>query len=157
MIFATASGRRFISVKDPNAALFVGVRAIQDGNPILIAADARAGTYKSSIRVLGIDVPMADGAPFIAYETGCDTIWLSVERFEQKFVPTFVPGPARRTGEKFDAFRERWFSFYTDQVNRILTGDPRSLALRAQWARLFAKDLDPDQMIETPPPAFSRA
>jgi hypothetical protein len=156
LIFGATSGGKFISVSDPNAALYLGLKAIEDGRPILIAADARVGKYKSAIKVLNVDVPMADGAPFIAYETHCDTIWLSVERFEQKFIPIFVPGPVRRPGETFDSFRERWFSFYSDQVNRILTGDPYSLALRAQWARLFAENLDPNQIVGPQPPAPSR-
>lgn len=148
LIFSLSSGPRIISVEqNPAAALYLGVRAIEDGRSILMAADARVGKRASTITVLNIPVPIADGAPFIAYETGCDTVWLSVERIEERFVPIFVPGPTPRSGEKFNAFRERWFSFYADQLNRTLTGDPRNIALRLQWARLLAATLDRQQMV----------
>ena len=92
-------------------------------------------------------MPVADGAPFIAYETGCETFWLGVERRRDGFAPNFVQGPSRRAGERFAQFRERWFSFYGGQIQRTLTGDPANLTLRPQWAKLFSGSIDPRQIV----------
>lgn len=147
LMMARIAGPNLISNQDPKAALFQGVRSILDGQSIFVAADARAGKYKSTIRILDVDVPVADGAPFIAYETNCETVWLGVERSRHGFTPVFAQGPSRREGERFVAFRERWLSFYAYQIHRVLTGDPRNLTLRMQWATLFSKRLDPNQIV----------
>lgn len=146
-VFSVISAENHFNVKDPRTALYQGVRAIEDGYSIFMAPDGLAGKLNAKINVLGLDVPMAEGAPFIAYETRCETIWIAAERRGDRFFPHFVSGPVRRDGEKYRAFRERWFAFYEDQITRLLTGPPRNLPLRSQWARLFSDSFDPHQRI----------
>lgn len=123
---------------DPRTALFQMMRAIQDGKSVLVAPDAQIGTMVSSIQVLGRDVPMADGTPFVAYESGCETVWISMQRAGDRFTPNLVPGPVRSEGEGFNPFKRRWLDFYAEQVEGLLRGDPINLAVRpGRWTQFL--------------------
>ncbi len=112
------------------AALFQAVRAMQDGGMLRMGADAPFGNRKTSIEVVGVTIPVAEGATFIAYETRCNTVWLSLVREGEGFAPVVARGPVREPNEKFGDFKDRWLDFYRGRIEDFLTGDPRNLALR---------------------------
>lgn len=120
-------------VGNERGALFQALRAVQDGKALWIGADAPFGNSKHSIEVAGAKVPVADGAPFVAFETRCPTLWLATVRTDFGFSVVSTLGPVRTAGEKYQAFKDRWFSFYRTCIEEFLTGDPRNLALRPHW------------------------
>jgi hypothetical protein len=125
---------------DSRTALFQVMRAIQDGKSVLVAPDAQIGTMGSSMRILGSEVPMADGTPFVAYESGCETVWISMQCTGKRFRPNLVPGPARGDGEGFKSFKRRWLDFYAEQLEELLTGDPINLSLTpGRWTQFLER------------------
>jgi hypothetical protein len=132
-----SSGRpRMISAgENPRAALFLALRAVQDGKVMLMAPDAIWGNLSSSVTVAGRSVPVADGAAFVAYESGCDSAWFTVERRDRHFVPVVIHGPKREEKEKYADFKDRWLRFYGGQIEGVLAGDPRNIVLRARWGK----------------------
>jgi hypothetical protein len=131
---AKSGDDRFIRVVgNERAALFQALRAVQDGKALWIGPDAPFGSPKQSIEVLGVNVPVADGGPFVAYETKCPTVWMSLVRSGKGFSVTTELGPVREAGEKYSAFKGRWFAFYGRCIENFLTGDPCNLSLRPHW------------------------
>lgn len=126
-------GRYIRVVGNERGSLFQALRAVQDGKALWIGADAPFGNSKHSIEVIGAKVPVADGAPFVAFETRCPTLWLATVRTDFGFSVVSTLGPVRAAGEKYQAFKDRWFSFYRTCIEEFLTGDPRNLALRPHW------------------------
>lgn len=124
-----------IVVSDPRAATFLMTRAIEDGRSILMAPDAPIGKRDASIRVFGQDFPIAQGAPFVAFETSCQTVWISMQRNGDLFVPCFALGPVRTESESYKSFKARWLTFYGEQVEGFLRGAPDSLSIRPYWSR----------------------
>lgn len=117
--------------KDPRAALFVALRSLQDGKALLMSPDGRAGNAAAgSTEIAGARVPIATGAAFLAYESGCASAWYTVVRKGDGFVPVLVFAPRPEPKEKFDAFVTRWLSFYGQQVEAMLTGDPSTIVCR---------------------------
>jgi hypothetical protein len=131
------------TAQNPKAALFLMMRSIEDGRSILLAADGADGKRNTSLRVIDREFRMAEGAPFIAYETGCETVWLYVQRKEGQFVPGFALGPRRSGPESYKAFKERWLAFYAERIEAVLSGDPDDLALRAPWERFLMRPQKP--------------
>jgi hypothetical protein len=130
---------------DPRTALFQMMRAIEDGKSVLVAPDALIGTMASSMQVLGSNVPMADGTPFIAFESGCETVWISMQRKGDFFTPNLVPGPVRSGGEGFKSFKQRRLDFYAGEVEGLLRGDPINLAVRpGRWAMFLNAPIEQD-------------
>jgi hypothetical protein len=126
-------GAMIASRADDNAnLLFSMLRTLQDGGTVLMAPDARFGELKSSIKVLGKDHQIADGAAFLAYQTRCPVAWCMIARDDDRFVP--VIRSMQVGDETYEAFKARFFQFYAEQIEQIITGDPRNLALKAQWA-----------------------
>ncbi len=138
---ATDGSRYIRVVGNERGALFQALRAVQDGRPLWIGADAPFGNSKQAIEVLGVTVPVADGAPFIAFETRCPTLWLALVRSGAGFSIVTAMGPVRMAGEKYQAFKDRWFSFYRTCIEDFLTGDPGSLALRPHWMQYLGGDV----------------
>jgi hypothetical protein len=100
------------------------------------------GTRDSPLQVLGEELRISQGAPFVAYETGCKTFWISVRRSGERFIPAVEAGPARLDQETYGAFKARWLEFYGNCVDGLLRGDPDNLALRPQWVRWLDGSLD---------------
>jgi|SRR5579871_4005874 len=138
-VFATNSGQNRINVlAGRGSAGFRAFKALRDDRILLMAPDGRKGVgNESSMTVMGIRVPVADGAPTIAYEADCATTWYSMVRDGERFVPVCAPGPKRLAGENFEEFRERWWAFYAGHIERILTGDPRNISLIGFWPELI--------------------
>lgn len=122
-------------LQDPRFGLFQIVRALENGTSILMTPDAAVGTRSALVRIFDAEFAVPEGAPFVAYETGCQTFWLWVRRDGRRFVPELVAGPARLDGERYASFKQRWLEFYGEQVNNFLRGAPDNLALRPQWTR----------------------
>jgi hypothetical protein len=129
----STSSRQISAKADPGAALFLALRAMQDGKTIIMAPDAKWGALGSTVNVAGKKIPMADGAAFLAYESGRETAWYGIELRGQSFVPVLVPAPRPNENEKYAAFKQRWLEFYGRQIEATLTGDPKNISLRARW------------------------
>lgn len=134
-----AGDSRYIRVVgNERAALFQALRAVQNGKVVWIGPDAPFGNPKQSIEVLGVNVPVADGGPFVAFETRCPTMWMSLVRDGDAFSTVTAMGPVREAGEKYDMFKARWFAFYGQCIEHFLTGDPRNLSLRPHWMQYLS-------------------
>jgi len=135
-------GRNRIGVgKDGNAhvSAFQAVKVLRARKMLLMVPDARREVQQNSqVRILGKLRPFADGAPTIAYESDCATGWYTIARSGDGFVPVYEPGPRREPGEPFKGFKERWWAFYSAQVEQLFTGDPRNITLWHFWPKLFA-------------------
>lgn len=130
-------GRYIRVVGHEREALFKALRALQSGKPLWIGADAPFGNAKQSISVLGEIAPVADGAPFLAFETRCPTVWLALVREGKGFALTTAEGPTRGPSEKYREFKERWFKFYGECIESFMTSDPRNLAMRPYWMKML--------------------
>ncbi len=128
---------RSVGANNPGAALLAALHALQEGRSVCIAPDGSAGRRAASIRVLGADCPVADGAAFLAHETGCDTVWYAIRREGRAFVPVVEPGPSRTRGETLPEFRARLMAFYSGKIAEHFTGDPQNLVLLNGWSRRF--------------------
>jgi hypothetical protein len=117
-------------------ALFQALRAVEDGNVVLMAPDGTLGIEGSSsfMQVAGVTIPLANGAPFIAYETGCNSSWFTVMRKAECMIPIVEAAPKRAENENYEDFCQRWSSFYGQKIDSVLTGDPENLTLRARWS-----------------------
>ncbi len=124
---------RSVGAGNPGAALFGGLRALGEGRAVYVAPDGENGRHTGEIQVLGANFPVTDGAPFLAYETGCQTVCFHMRRDGRIFVPVAEPGPARAPEENFKDFRARLFEFYQDRIEDHFTGDPHSLCLSKAW------------------------
>jgi hypothetical protein len=133
---------RSVGATNPGAALFGALRALGEGRSVFVAPDGLLGRHSGQIEVLGAICAMTDGAPFLAYETGCDTVWHVMRRNGRLFVPVAEPGPRRVPGETFAEFRQRLFGFYRDKIEEHLTGDPQNLALGKPWRWLLKQAMN---------------
>ena len=133
----TRSKFRSLGANNPGAALFGAIRALGDGHSVFVAPDGMLGRLAGQIEVLGANCPVTDSAPFLAYETGCDTVWHIMHRRGRLFVPVAEPGPRRAPGETFAEFRLRLMGFYRDKIEDHFTGDPQNLALSKRWRWLL--------------------
>lgn len=128
-------GEKNISTKDDGAlSVFKAIKILRDRKMLLMVPDARAGLLlgekeASQVTILGRPRLFADGAPTIAFESGCATGWYMMVRERDRFVPVYEPGPSRKAKESFASFKERWWAFYAGQIENLLTGDPRNIAL----------------------------
>jgi hypothetical protein len=117
------------------AAAFQIYKALTQGKAVLLAADGFhfGGSGGATVEVLGLKTRISEGSAWLAYESNCNTGWISASRRGNMFVPDYAPGPRRLPGESYGAFRERWVSFYTEQVQRALSLGPENLVLIARW------------------------
>jgi hypothetical protein len=121
--------------EDVRAALFTLHRALQDKQTVLMAPDSQVGSLQSSITVLGSERRLADGAAFLACETGCSTAWYTVVREGSRFTPVIVAAPTREPGEKYQHFKGRLYGFYAEQIESMMTGDPDNIVFKQGWMR----------------------
>lgn len=133
LMIQKSGGGALAAKNDPGAALFVAMRALMDGKHVFVAPDGPFGKVTRSIAVLDVKCPVAAGAPFLAFETRCETIWFAVERGEKGFAPVAEWGPRRASGETAEQFEDRLFRFYGDRIEASLTGAPRNLAISGRW------------------------
>lgn len=131
-----------LGANDPGAALFGALRALGEGRSVYVAPDGSFGKHAGCIQVLGASCPVSDGAPFLAYESGCDTVWYAMRRTREMFVPVVEPGPSRAEGETFAQFRTRLLGFYRDRIEEHFTGDPRSLVLHKAWRQRLLQAME---------------
>jgi hypothetical protein len=128
---------RMLDGNDPGAALFAALRTLNEGHAVYVAPDGPFGKPAGSIEVLGATCPVAAGAPFLAYETGCDTVFFTLKRNGRLLAPHVAPGPSRDPDETLETFQARLIGFYRDRIEACLTGDPQNVALAARWGKKF--------------------
>lgn len=133
---------RSVGADKPSAALFAALCALREGRSVYVAPDGGFGKPSGNIEVLGASVPIFDGAPFLAYESGCDTVWYSLRRNGRFLAPVVEPGPSRAQGETFKEFRTRMIEFYRGKVEEQLTGDPENLVLHKAWRWAMMKAIE---------------
>ena len=124
---------------DSRSALFAGLKALMQKKVLLLAPDGKQGALNARITVLGREFLIGDGAAFLAYESRCDTLWYSMHRTEDRFVPYVVPGPVREGRESFPEYRTRLIAFYEKMLNDFFSGDPRNLVLTPRWLTTFTE------------------
>lgn len=149
-LLATKEGPNRIVISKTSsdlASAFQAVKVLRSKKLLLMVADAgtRRSKQNSQTSILGRSVSFADGAPTIAYESGCATGWYTVARKGDRFVPVIEPGPRREPKESFQDYKERWWNFYTSQVEKLFTGDPRNITLWYFWPKLFRSATSADQ------------
>ncbi|HEX3653032.1 MAG TPA: hypothetical protein VHU18_09445 [Rhizomicrobium sp.] len=125
------------SAADGAHALFAAREALLSGGAALIAPDGRFGKESGLISILGAQLPITDGAPFLAHSTGCSVIWLALVRIGDTFTFKTTSAPRREEGESFSSYRERFYRFYGDQLEEAFTGDPANLPLILNWKLTF--------------------
>jgi hypothetical protein len=112
----------------------VGFRAIKSllsGNVVFIAPDGPPRAERGSVemQVFGSAMHIPEGAAVMAYETGSDTAFFSVNRERGKFVPVFISGPRKERGESFVDFRNKWVQFYSAQLEAAFSSDPANVSV----------------------------
>jgi hypothetical protein len=124
---------RSVDAKKSGGALFAALRTLTQGGSVYLAPDGPFGNPTGEARVLGASRSVGDGAPFLAFEARCETVWYVMRRDGQMLVPAIEPGPSRKPGETYEEFRAGLMQFYRDKIEEQLTGDPRNLALHDWW------------------------
>jgi len=109
-----AAGKHTAS--DGAHALFAAREALLQGGLVLIAPDGRFGKEAGTISVLGAQLPITDGAPFLAHTTGCAVTWLALVRTGERFTLQTVSGPQAEKHERFADYKERFYRFYSDRL-----------------------------------------
>lgn len=137
----TSSSNRIGVDSGRHAAGFRAFKALREGKVLLMAADVPA-RQSVTVSVMGLPIDLADGAPMIAYEARCGTVFYTMIRDGDRFVPRFETGPVPDRTEAFPQFRERWFAFYAAQVEQIFRGDPGSITLAHFWPLRFQQFYD---------------
>jgi hypothetical protein len=112
-----------------DTAVFRAVNALRASKPVLIASDASnfAEAVGIGITVHGVPLRISMGTALIAYRAQCRTAFFYSVCKDREFIPVFVPGPARVTGERFEDFRNRWVAFYAAEYERALSASPSDL------------------------------
>ncbi len=123
-------------------ALFAGREALLAAKPVFMAPDGRFGKETATVSVLGAQLPLTDGAPFLAHVTGCRVIWFALRWTDHGFAVEARAGPPRQTEQPFREYRERFYQFYAARLEEALTGDPASLPLTVNWKIIFGAMLD---------------
>jgi hypothetical protein len=134
-IIIGATGKH--TATDGAHALFAAREALLQDGLVLIAPDGRFGKESGTISVLGAQLPVTDGAPFLAHTTRCRVAWLALIRTEDKFALETMPAPRAEEGERFAGYKERLYRFYADRLEEAFTGDPANLPLTANWKLTF--------------------
>lgn len=143
------------ATQDARAALFTGLRMLQEKKVVVIAPDGSEG-LNIEIEVLGSRSLIAEGAAFLAYEGKCPAAWYIVAREGDEFVPVVIPLPQRQAGEKYRQFKERFAQFYAERLTDVFTGDPRSLVRTPRWGHLFRDTWPIGELVTRPRPAAAR-
>lgn len=130
-------GGNINSRRDHRGALFAALRALQDGQSVVISPDGPDGKLSGVLNLLGTQSPAGEGAAFLAAASGCKTAWYTVCRTGDTFVPVFEEGPTRAKDESAKQFSDRLYQFYAAKIEENFTGDPRNIVLRRRWTRLF--------------------
>jgi lauroyl/myristoyl acyltransferase len=138
-----ANDKYIVVWQNERTALFQALRALQDRKTLWIGGDAPFGNRAVSIDMLGSPLPVPDGPSFLAYETGCNTAWLSYVREGRGMAPVLVAGPVREGKEKYKEYKTRWLKFYAERIDEFLTGDPRNIALRPHLIEVLNKPPTP--------------
>jgi hypothetical protein len=143
LLATKAEGRNRISV-DTHASAFQAVKLLRSKKMLLMVADARRAVQQTTeTKIFGIPFAFADGAPTIAFESGCATGWYTVARNGDQFTPVCVAGPTREGQESFADFKERWWSFYAAQIESLFAGDPQNITLWQFWPKAFTEGSAP--------------
>jgi hypothetical protein len=133
-----SSAGAYSAFSDPAVALFAGRRALTEGSQFLMSPDGgmrktgrafEANRKTRSLPILGLAWPVGHGAPVLAYDTNCETVWFAVGLSDMGFAPLMVKGPRRRPGEIFSEFEDRFWRFYAQQIENSLKGDPRNIPI----------------------------
>lgn len=123
--------------KDSREALFILMRALEDGRNLFFAPDGRNGKQTASLNVLGTVTSAGEGAAFLAHASGCNTAWYTVIREGDRFVPVVESGPVKAKGESLKDFSGRLYRFYGERIEAMFTGDPRNIVFRPRWGRVL--------------------
>jgi hypothetical protein len=118
-------------------ALFAAREALLAEKPAFMAPDGRYGREAGTVSVLGAQLPLTDGAPFLAHATGCKVEWLALSWTGRGFAIEALAGPQRVAGEAFRDYRERFYHFYAARLEEAFTGNPANLPLTANWRLMF--------------------
>lgn len=118
-----------------HGAAFRTFKALVQGKAVLMAPDGPHYGETSSVEVeiFGLKAKISEGAAVLAYESKCDTGWISAVRRGNMFVPDYLPGPRRLQGETYKVFRDRWVSFYVRCIERAFSS-PENLVPISRWA-----------------------
>jgi hypothetical protein len=131
-----ANGR--YAAREGAFALFAAREALLEAKSVLMAPDGRFGKEAATISVLGAQLPVTDGAPFLGHATGCNVMWIALTWTGHGFTIEVVAGPRRVAGEPFADYRLRFYRFYADQLEQAFTGDPANLPLTKNWEFIFS-------------------
>lgn len=118
-------------------ALFAAREALLAQKPALMSPDGRFGREAGTVSVLGAELPVTEGAPFLAHTTNAAVVWFALIRKEGGFTLDVSPGPRPDKGERFPDFRDRFYRFYVDRLEDAFTGDPSNMPLSVNWKLTF--------------------
>jgi hypothetical protein len=136
-VYLASSSKRIPIHLDPRGSLFAGLKALLQKKVVVITPDGQQGSRNCDISVLGRKVPIGDGAAFLAYESRCATMWATMNRNGDRFVPNLVSGPVRDSAESFEQFQGRFNAFYERMLNEFFCGDPQNLLIGQRWLNVF--------------------
>lgn len=139
---ASGEGGSVSASADPRAALFTAYRKLCAGGQVYLAPDGPHASRTRTIRVLGIDLQVAEGAAFLASQARSRVVWLSVRRHGDRFLPVIVEGPVREKQDREDVYSERFWSFYARCIEDHLVGLPGDIAIGGRWLSILKTSLN---------------
>lgn len=127
---------------DPRAALFTAYRRLRAGGQVYLAPDGPNANRGRTIRVLDVDLPVAEGAAFLASQLRARVVWLCVRRDGDRFLPVIVEGPVREKQEREDDYEKRFWQFYACCIEHHLSGMPGDIAIGGRWLSILKTSFD---------------
>lgn len=125
VVRVTASSHPRLFVKAIQQAVSEGRIIIVSGD---IDTDLGAADKGYRLNLFGQDVSVASMPTRLAYQFKLPSIWLEGLFAEDRFqVRSRMLMPPPRDGERRDAFAERWWAAYLDEMTRVLRYDPSNL------------------------------
>lgn len=128
---------------DKRNSLFHALRALQDGEIVVLAPDGPFGPRSDVLNVFGKPAPAGNGASFLAFESACQTAWFSMSLDGYRFIPSVEFGPRREKNESASEFSARLYRFYSACIENLMTGDPLNIVLTRKWQRFLLDALAP--------------
>jgi hypothetical protein len=110
---------------DPDKALYQGIKHLREsGSVVAIGGDGVYGKGGRQTEFLGGSFSFGMGVPFLIYHSKCQPVWHMVG-WQDGQPRYFVElGPTPESGERYEAWVERWFDFYLGRLRSVIVGNP---------------------------------
>ncbi|MGV6802470.1 MAG: hypothetical protein ACWA5L_11165 [bacterium] len=123
--------------EDETASLMLAMKALLNGNTIVISPDGKRGRGESLGSLFGKQITIKDGAALLAYETRSRTAFFTMGRDGGVFIPRLYWGPEVGASESYTSYKQRLAAFYIECLRQHFSGNPDSLLYSGSWMKFF--------------------